>query len=44
MELALQGMDQDNLDLGVLQDTKVTYRVYSRGMGGYIVITRGAPG
>ena len=36
-------MSQANLDLGVLQDTKITDGVYTRGSDGYIFISMDMP-
>ena len=33
LEAALRGMSQANMDLGILQETKLTYGVYTRGVG-----------
>ena len=33
LESALRGMSQANMDLGILQDTKITNGIYSRGVG-----------
>ena len=35
-------MAQSNLDLGVLQDTKLTYGVYTHELAGYSVVYMGA--
>ena len=43
MEAALQGMSQANMDLGILQETKLTDGVYTRGSAGYNVIATDAP-
>ena len=43
MESALQGMSQANMDLGILQETKITNGVYTRGSAGYKVIATDAP-
>ena len=34
LESALRGMSQANMDLGVLQETKITNGVYTRGSAG----------
>ena len=39
----LQGMAQTNLDLGVLQKTKVTEGVYTRGSSGYRIVATDTP-
>ena len=36
-------MAQANLDLGILKDTKFTYGEYTRKLGGYSVVSMGAP-
>ena len=38
LEAALRGMSQANMDLGILQETKLTDGVYTRGSAGYKVI------
>ena len=43
LEAALRGMSQANTDLGILQETKLTYGVYTRGSAGYNVIATEAP-
>ena len=43
MESALRGMSQANMDLGILQEKKLTYGVYTRGSAGYKVIATDAP-
>ena len=43
LEAALRGMSQANIDLGILQETKLTVGVYTRGLAGYKVITTDAP-
>ena len=35
LEAALRGMSQANMDLGILQETKITNGVYTRGSAGY---------
>ena len=39
LESALRGMSQANMDLGILQETKITNGIYTRGSAGYTVIT-----
>ena len=39
----LMEMVQDNLDLAVLQETKLTYVVYTCGSAGYSVFDTDAP-
>ena len=34
LEAALRGMSQANMDLGILQETKLTDGVYTRGLAG----------
>ena len=34
-ESALRGISQANMDLGILQETKITNGVYTRGSAGY---------
>ena len=41
LEAALRGMYQANMDLGILQETKLTDGVYTRGLAGYNVILDG---
>ena len=43
MEYAIPGMYQDNLDLGLLQDTKLTKHIYTRDYSGYKVVAMEAP-
>ena len=43
LEAALGGMSQANMDLGILQETKLTDGVYTRGSAGYNVIATDAP-
>ena len=43
LEAALRGMSQANMDLGILQETKLTDGVYTRGSAGYNVIATDAP-
>ena len=43
LEAALRGMSQANMDLGLLQETKLTDGVYTRGSASYNVITTDAP-
>ena len=42
LEAALWGMSQANMDLGILQETKLTDGVYTRGSAGYNVIATDA--
>ena len=43
LEAALRGMSQANMDLGILQETKLTNGVYTCGSAGYSVIAMDAP-
>ena len=43
LESALRGMYQANMDLGILQETKVTDRIYTCGSAGYSVAMTDAP-
>ena len=43
MEAALRGVSQTNMDLGILQETKLTDGIYTRGSAGYSVIATDAP-
>ena len=43
LESELRGMSQANMDLCILQETKLTYGVYTRGSYGHIVIATDAP-
>ena len=43
LEAALQGMSQANMDLGILQETKLTDGIYIRGSAGYRIIATDAP-
>ena len=40
--MALRGMSQANMDLGILQETKLTDGIYTRGSAGYNVIATDA--
>ena len=42
LEAALRGMYQTNMDLGILQETKLTDGIYTRGSAGSSVIARDA--
>ena len=42
LELALRGMYQTNMDLVIFQETKVTDRIYTRGLDGYIIVAMDA--
>ena len=43
LEAALRGVSQANMDLGILQETKLTEGIYTRGSAGYSVIATDAP-
>ena len=43
LESALRGMAQDNIDLGVFQETKCTEGIYTRESAGYHVVATDAP-
>ena len=43
LEAALRGMSQANMDLGILQETKLTDGVYTCGLASYNVIATNAP-
>ena len=43
LEAVLRGISQANMDLGILQETNVTGRVYTRRSSGYSVIATDAP-
>ena len=43
LEMALRGISQANMDLGILQETKLTDGIYTRGSAGYSVIAADAP-
>ena len=43
LEAALWGMSQANMDLGILQETKLTDGIYTRGLAGYSVVLTDAP-
>ena len=43
LEVALRGMSQDNMDLGILQEKKLANGVYTRGSASYSVIATDAP-
>ena len=40
---ALRGLSQSNMDLGILQEKKLTDRIYTRGSAGYSVVATDAP-
>ena len=43
LEAALRGMSQANMDLGVLQETKLTNGIYTRGSAGYSFVVTDSP-
>ena len=43
LEAALRGMEQENLDMGIMQETKITVGVYTRASAGYRVVATDAP-
>ena len=43
METALRGMEQANLDMGIVQETNITDGVYTRASDGYRVVATDAP-
>ena len=43
LEMALRGIFHANMDLGILQETKLTDGIYTRGSAGYSVIATDAP-
>ena len=43
LESALQGMAQASIDLGVFQETKCTYGIYTRESAGYRIVATDAP-
>ena len=43
LEAALRGMSQANMDMGILQETKLTDGIYTCGSAGYSVIATDAP-
>ena len=43
LEAALRGVSQANMDLGILQETKLTDGIYTRGSAGYSVVATDAP-
>ena len=43
LESALHGMDQSNMDLGVLQETNLIGGIYMRALGGYCIISTNKP-
>ena len=43
LEAALRGMSRSNMDLGILQETKLTDGIYTRGSAGYSVVATDDP-
>ena len=43
LEAALRGMEQANLNMGILQETNITDRVYTRASAGYRIVATDAP-
>ena len=43
LDMELWGMSQANMDLGILQEIKLTDGIYTRGSAGYSVIVTDAP-
>ena len=43
MELELRGMSQDNMELGIFQENKLTNGVYTHGSAGYSVVATDVP-
>ena len=43
LEAALRGMSQANMDLGILQETKLTDGIYTGGSAGYSIVATDAP-
>ena len=43
LESALRGMSQANMDLGIFQEPKDTYSIFTRGSAGYSVVAMDAP-
>ena len=43
LEAALQGISQANMDLGIIQKTKLTDGIFTRGSAGYSVAVTDAP-
>ena len=41
--MALRGMSQASMDLGIFQEKKVTDGIYNRGSAGYSVVATDAP-
>ena len=43
LELALRGVSQENVDVGVFQETKLTEGIYTQKVTGCKVVARPAP-
>ena len=43
LESALRGVSQANMDMGIFQETKVTYGIYTCGLDGYSVVATDTP-
>ena len=43
LESSLRGMSQANMDLGIFQETKCTYGIYTRESARYRVVAKDAP-
>ena len=43
LEAALRGVSQANMDLGILQERKLTDGIYPRGSAGFSVVATDAP-
>ena len=43
LELALQGMSQENMEMGIFQETKLTGGVYTCGSAGYSIVAMETP-
>ena len=43
LEAAMRGISQANMDLGILQETKLTDGIYTRGSAGYSFVATDAP-
>ena len=43
LESVLRRMSQDNMDMGIFQETKVTDRIFTRGLAGYSIVATDAP-
>ena len=43
LDTSLRGMEQENLDMGIMQETNITDGVYNRASAGYRVVATDAP-